>query len=392
MNSSYRLSSVYTFVDNISLPDTEYASGLLDTQTGEVLLLNPEFTQLLRLFQQPASVEDAIRLFAPSLQASPADIQAVLEPTITRFVQQNILTPSDQFLESTSDSPLTLKSRSRIGKYIVQSELSITPPIGVYRVKDDRGRSYVLKKLFLHPKTPAWVIREQQKEFAYEFELLEHFRSSPYITRLIEFDSTEQTGVTTYFAGQSLWRYLDAHATTLSLHKRIDLLIQLLRGMDELHQRGVLHGDLHSSNILVNPKNRIKIIDFDLALFYKDRKKQNIRYGGIVDFTPPERLTDDVFHQLRGVPTFRAEVYQIGVLGYFIIQGKLPFEGTTWRDQINAIRHDAPHWDKEIPVEIIQLLDKALDKKPRRRFASATEMKAVMLPVLRAIQKQLYPE
>jgi eukaryotic-like serine/threonine-protein kinase len=388
MNPSYQLSSTHTLVDRSVLPAKGYAGGLLNRDTGEVLLLNAEFYQLLQLFQQAASVNDAIHLFAPLVQALPVDIRPLLETTLSGFVKEGILIPSEQSTQPKSENPFSLEPQSWIGSYQIQAELSITPPVGIYLVKNQRGQRYVLKKLFIHKNTPKQVTQAQQREFAYEFALLKHFSNSRYITHFVEFNAEEQVGVISYFAGQKLHRYQETNSESLSLSMRLDLLWQLLCGMDQLHKKGVLHGDLHTSNILVNKNNKLRIIDFDLALFQKDRYKQMLRYGGIVDFIPPERLSDDVFHQLKHIPTFRAEVYQIGVLAYFILQDKLPFVRATWREQITAIRHDYPVWNQDIPTELTQLIGKALHKKPRHRFASAAEMRKALWQVLQTKRKK----
>ena len=222
------------------------------------------------------------------------------------------------------------------------------------------------------------LIRDQKKEFAYEFQVLDQLKGCLLVNQLREFDPAENIGVIEYFTGVSLRRYVTNNQDTLSMADRIFLFHQLLQGMDGLHSRGVLHGDLHTSNVLVNKRNRIRLIDFDLAFLWRDRKKKGIRYGGITDFIPPERLTDDVFDQSAGLPTYRGEVYQIGILGYFIFQGKLPFDGKTWREQIDAIRHAAPQWEAPVPDAIRVVIEKALHKKPAQRFASATVMQAGM--------------
>ncbi len=166
------------------------------------------------------------------------------------------------------------------------------------------------------------------------------------------FDAVEGMGVIDYFAGVSLRRFIVSDPESLLPAHRMNLFRQVLDVMASLHSRKVLHGDLHSSNVLVNKNRRIKLIDFDMAFFWRDRAKNKVKYGGITDFIPPERLTDDVFHQSAGPPDFRAEVYQIGVIGYFIFNGKLPFVGPTWRQQLEAIRHATAVWEADVPAQV----------------------------------------
>lgn len=74
------------------------------------------------------------------------------------------------------------------------------------------------------------------------------------------------------------------------------------------------------------------------------------------------------------MPDFQAEVFQIGILAYFIFHNGLPFLGHTWREQVANIRYAAPVWETFVPVPIRKLIDTALHKDPTQRFASATDM------------------
>ncbi|WP_020606487.1 protein kinase domain-containing protein [Spirosoma spitsbergense] len=377
MEIVYSLSANVEFIERTSLTNTDFDAGLLNKSSGTVLLLNTELTALLTLFREPASVAAAAALFAHQLDAPITDVQAVIQHSVDTFVQQGILVDAEQRQQTVTHSFPTLQPGTRIGDYTVLKELSATPPVGIYLVRNQAGKRFVLKKLFSHPKASRDVIRSQKKEFAYEFRILEKLRDCPLVSRLVAYVPREGIGVIDYFAGVSLRRFVSTHHDTLLPDDRIALFNQLLDGVASLHSRNVLHGDLHSSNVLVNKKKRILLIDFDLAFLWRDRNKRSIRYGGITEFIPPERLTDNVFHQSVGPPDFRAEVYQIGVLGYFIFHGTLPFDGHTWREQIEAIRHVSPVWNATAPDPVRHLIETALHKIPAQRFASAMAMKAV---------------
>ncbi len=376
MEIVYRLAANIDFIERNSLTNPDFEAGLLNKSSGSVLLLNAELAALLTLFREPASVASAAALFARQLDAPIDDVQTVIQQSVDTFVQQGILVDAEQRQQTSTHSYPALQPRTRIGNYTVLKELSVTPPVGIYLVRNQAGKRFVLKKIVSHPDASRSVIRSEEKEFAYEFRILEKLQDCPLVSRLVEFDPREGIGVIEYFAGVSLRRFITANHDTLQTQDRIALFNQLLDGVAGLHSRNVLHGDLHSSNVLVNKKKRILLIDFDLAFFWRDRHKRDLRYGGITEFIPPERLTDDVFHQSAGPPDFRAEVYQVGVLGYFIFHGTLPFDGHTWREQIAAIRHDGPAWNAPAPDPVRHLIETALHKLPAQRFASAVAMKA----------------
>ena len=377
METLYSLSPGFSFIDRGGLVDPAFEAGLLNKSSGQMLLLNAEIAALLILFREPASVADAAQAFTHKLTASPSDIQAVIQAFVDTFFQQGILITGKQLQQKLAYPFPTLQPGTAVKNYLVLKELSATPPVGIYLVKSLTGKRYVLKKLFIHPKASPGAVRAQKKEFAHEFHVLHHLEGCPAVGQLVEFDADENIGVVDYFAGVSLRKFITSNHKELSTADRISLFHQLLNCMDGLHSRGVLHGDIHYSNVLVNKKKQVRLIDFDLAYFWRDRTKKNLRHGGITDFTPPERITDDVFHKSAGPPDFRAEVYQIGIIGYFIVEGRLPFGGHTWREKVATIRQASLTWDVFVPVVIRDLIETALQKDPAQRFASATAMKAV---------------
>ena len=377
MEIVYRLAANLDFVERSSLANTDFEAGLRNKSSGTVLLLNAELTALLTLFREPTSVAAAAALFAHQLDAPITDVRAIIQQSVDTFMEQGILVDAEQLQPAVTHAFPTLPPHTRIGAYTVLNELSITPPVGVYLVRNQAGKRFVLKKIDSHPDAPKGVSRAQKQEFAYEFRILDALRDCPLVSRLVAYIPDEGVGVIEHFDGVSLRRFISTHHDTLLPDDRVALFTQLLDGVASLHSRKVLHGDLHTSNVLVNEQKRLLLIDFDLAFFWRDRNRRSIRYGGITEFIPPERLTDDVFHQSAGPPDFRAEVYQIGVLGYFIFHGVLPFDGHTWREQINAIRQVSPVWTAPAPDAVRHLIETALHKLPDQRFASAVAMKAV---------------
>lgn len=375
MEVQYQLSPDYTFVEGKALKHAMYDAGLLDMLSGDILLLNAELATLLTVFKEPAAVSDATQVFAHQLNGSFTDLQSIIQSSIETYVDQGILVTTERYQQKLAFPFPSLQPHDRLKGYAVIKELAKTPPVGVYLVRNQLGKKCILKKMFVHPKASQKLIRSQSKEFAYEFLVLSHLKGCPSVGKVVEFDSKEKIGVTDYFPGISLHKFMIGNHDLLPLATRISLFRQLVNSVASLHNKRVIHGDLHYSNVLVNKKARIRLIDFDLAFFMDDRKK-NRKSGGILEFLPPERLTSDIFHQSAGTPDFQAEVYQLGILGYFIFHAKLPFINPTWREQVNAIRSTTPPWEAAIPEKLRELIETAMHKEPSQRFASAAEMKA----------------
>ncbi len=162
MEDRYCLAPGYSFVESTLLNSPGFTAGLLDASSDTVLLLNAELTALLTLFREPASVTEAAMSLAKQLDAPVADVQIVVQAAVDTYVQQGILARQEARPEPGSYLFPTLKARTKINGYSVLKVLSTTPPVGVYLVRNEAGKRYVLKKTFLDPGAPRAQIRDQR--------------------------------------------------------------------------------------------------------------------------------------------------------------------------------------------------------------------------------------
>ena len=116
-----------------------------------MLLLNAELTALLTLFREPASVDDAASLFAHQLNASLSDVRPIIQTSVNTYVQEGILVTTEVLRQRSEHLFPTLAPGTKLKDYVVLKSLTDSPPVGIYLVKDQAGKRYVLKKLFIHP-------------------------------------------------------------------------------------------------------------------------------------------------------------------------------------------------------------------------------------------------
>jgi serine/threonine-protein kinase len=213
------------------------------------------------------------------------------------------------------------------------------------------------------------------RDFQHEFKILQKLRGCAGICQLVENNKKGNYAAIEYFQGYSLRKRIEDMETQPTLIEKRHIFTQILKTMSFMHERGILHGDFHYSNILLNDDLTVKVIDFDLALHISERNKVGLMRGGIKNFLPPERIEMNAFEIFNDPPDFPAEVFQMGVIGYFLFFEKLPFEGDTWKQMAKAIIHDEPDYTRvDIPTNITLFLKKSLEKKPENRFNSAIEM------------------
>ncbi|MEL6183662.1 MAG: protein kinase [Myxococcota bacterium] len=163
---------------------------------------------------------------------------------------------------------------------------------------------------------------------------------------------------------------------TLRMSKALDLAVQVGRGLDYAHGKGVVHRDLKPENVLLadrGPAGYVaKICDFGLAdILYSDRSFVNLTGSrismGTVNYMAPEQRQD------AGRVDQRADVFSFGVLLYEMFTGELPLGSFAKPTQKN------PHLDARLDDVILR----ALEPEPRRRFPRVREMVEGIEAVLR---------
>jgi serine/threonine protein kinase len=152
----------------------------------------------------------------------------------------------------------------------------------------------------------------------------------------------------------------------------IDVAIQIANALQEAHEHDIIHRDIKSENIMVTPKEQVKVMDFGLAKIAGMETKSNIETTmGTIAYMSPE--------QTRGEPLdCRTDIWSLGVVLYEMITGELPFKGDYEQAIIYSILSEKPKTISalrtDVPSTLADITDKALSKKKEARFASAEEL------------------
>jgi serine/threonine protein kinase len=132
------------------------------------------------------------------------------------------------------------------------------------------------------------------------------------------------------------------------------------------HDQGIVHRDIKPENILIDQQGRVKIADFGIAkLLGPQREEQALTAGGQVVGTPHYMAPEQVEHP-RTVD-HRADIYSLGVVFYEMLTGELPLG-----------RFPAPSSRSrgmKIDVRLDEVVLKALEKEPERRYQHASNVK-----------------
>ena len=224
--------------------------------------------------------------------------------------------------------------------------------------------------------SPDWESDDQQLLTRFKREInLNRKIKHPNVARIHDFGMSGDFPFITmeYVPGTDL-RSLIQRDGRIPPTTAISILRQIALGSEAAHKLGIIHRDLKSQNVMVEDSGAVAILDFGLA-----RGKQSITLTldsvmvGTPHYMSPE--------QALGRPTdARSDVYSIGVMGYEMLTGKVPFDGES--PLVIAMKHVS----EPIPDELSQFPDvspefqaillRALAKDPASRFPAAAELEA----------------
>ncbi|MCI0356614.1 MAG: protein kinase [Acidobacteria bacterium] len=164
----------------------------------------------------------------------------------------------------------------------------------------------------------------------------------------------------------------------------VRLGLQLAEGLAHAHERGVVHRDLKSANVVITPEGRAKVLDFGLA------KRMSEDAAGVeatqsqISLTQPGSVVGTLAYmspeQLRGQPAdTRSDVWALGAVLYEMAAGKLPFQGQTGFELSSAIMSQPPApLPGKAPVELKAVIERCLEKNPQGRYQRGGELRAAL--------------
>ncbi len=264
---------------------------------------------------------------------------------------------------------------STIGHYTILAELGSGGMGVVYRARDERlGRDVAIKLL------PAVTLADETARA----RLLREARTAsslnhPNISTIYEvFEEAGTVAIAMEMVEGKTLREMIAESP-LPIDAVTRYGAQIADALSHAHERGVIHRDLKSANVVITPEGRAKVLDFGLAKRVLDGEKRldgdslSLTQSGLVVGTPPY-LAPEV---LTGAATdARSDIWALGVLLYEMASGRLPFEGRSVIEIATAIVNDpAPPLPGRVPPGLRATIARCLDKEPGQRYRTASEVR-----------------
>ncbi len=157
----------------------------------------------------------------------------------------------------------------------------------------------------------------------------------------------------------------------LPIDQALDIAIQTARGLQAAHESGVVHRDIKSSNLMLTPRDQVKILDFGLAQLAEGSKLTKTQtILGTPAYMSPE--------QVRGENTDRrTDMWSLGVVLYEMVTGKRPFAGEAEAALTYGILNKEPEpvtgLRSGLPLDLDRIVSKALAKDPDERYQHVDE-------------------
>lgn len=255
---------------------------------------------------------------------------------------------------------------------------------GRYEIKEiiGVGGMAVVYKAFDNQENRVVAVKILKEEFISNEEFVRRFKneskaiamlSHPNIVKVydVSFGDLIQYIVMEYIDGITLKEFIEREGS-LRWKDAVHFTIQILKGLQHAHDKGIVHRDVKPQNIMVLPDGTIKVTDFGIARFARSEQRTiTDKAIGSVHYISPE--------QARGERTDeKTDIYSVGVILYEMLTGRLPFQAESAVSVAIMQLQREPQLPTEIngsiPLGLEQITMHAMQKNPERRYQSASEM------------------
>ena len=263
-------------------------------------------------------------------------------------------------------------------RYQVLSFIKVGGMGAIYKVKDLKTDRILAMKQMLVRFTTNYEKQVVIENFISEIQILKSLRH-PNVPRF--FDAFVQGDsfffVMEYIKGKDLSRIIkERYPQGAPEEIAIDWIYQLVNALEYLHslKPPVIHRDIKPQNIMLEEDRIIKLIDFGIS-----RPKTRNFVFGTPGYLPPEQLE-------AGEVTPASDIFALGMTAYTILTAKLPNE-----DYSTNVRRELT--ERGFSKDLVNLLAKATELDPEKRFQSASQFKEELLklyPYLKAKYSDIY--
>ena len=277
---------------------------------------------------------------------------------------------------------MTIEAGTKLGRYEIRSKIGEGGMGEVYLARDTQLDRLVAVKIL-----PAQIALDQQRlhRFLQEARAAAAL-SHPNIAHIYEIGEADGGYFIAmeYVEGLPLEQKIGGRP--LATHESLDIAMQIADALDEAHGKGITHRDIKSSNIMITPRGRVKVLDFGLAKVTQaagapeqisdSEVATRVKTSpgvvmGTVNYMSPEQASGKQIDP-------RTDIWSVGVVLYEMVTGRVPFEGATPSHVIVAILEKEPlplsAYVPNVPEALEWIVTETLTKDAAERTQTAREL------------------
>ena len=257
-----------------------------------------------------------------------------------------------------------------LGPYKIDSRLG-QGGMGIVYLATDKNLNRPVAIKVLHPH----LLKHENLKQRFRREARMHAKlMHPNIVTLLSLyeDDTYMALVMEVVNGDDLKTFLRKNPN-LGIKKKLKIAVEILKGLEAAHEFGMVHRDLKPANVLISERGEVKLLDFGLAKPEEggeDLTQSGATVGSFRYMAPEQILNNPI--------DARTDLYAFGILLFYMLVGKLPFDATSNGGEFEIMEKQvrdpapAPHeLDASIPLPLSNLILKLLEKNKHHRPESA---------------------
>ncbi|MCL2637136.1 MAG: Stk1 family PASTA domain-containing Ser/Thr kinase [Oscillospiraceae bacterium] len=254
------------------------------------------------------------------------------------------------------------------GRYELLELIGVGGMADIYKARDMVEDKIVAAKILKNELAESEDFLRRFRNESKAIALLSH----PNIVKIYDvgFDKV-QFIVMEYIDGITLTEYIERQGV-LKWRDALHFVTQILRALQHAHDRGIVHRDIKSQNVMLLSDGTIKVMDFGIARFNRETDKTiSEKAIGSVHYISPE--------QARGEATDeKSDIYSVGVMMFEMLTGRKPFDGDNPVSialmHMQAQPKKPTEINSSIPDGLEEITLKAMQKEPVKRYQTAGEL------------------
>ena len=175
-----------------------------------------------------------------------------------------------------------------------------------------------------------------------------------------------------YVEGKTLKKIIEQESDSLTIKKVLEIAIQVCEGLAAAHEKGIIHRDIKSDNIMLTPKGQVKIMDFGLAKVKGASKltQAGSTVGTAAYMSPEQAQGEEV--------DIRSDIFSFGIILYEMLTAHLPFRGEHQAALLYSVINEEPQpvarFNEKVSQDLERIVFKALAKDKGERYQHADDI------------------